>query len=298
MQREIIVMDCEERGAFWLTLRSDYTIHFTTTAAEGLEMLSDKTGVVFVSLTLADINGMEVLGLIARKYPLTPVIIIAPCRTGEPCRCMEAFRRGAWDYVRKPLKAEDILKKITIFTGEDGGPDRQKVIPQQAKAVAREHYPNVPAHIAQGVLKVRDFVAQNYSESLSLSAACKMAATSKTYFCRFFKRITGHSLRSYHNVVRVQMAEHFLRDKRLSVSDVATRLGYHDSNYFSTIYKRMTGAPPKCRGKSVQALAGIRVTKEEAGKTLEYIGQRQVLKPGPSRSTDRGAGGFSCSSGI
>lgn len=252
MKRGIVVMDCEERGAFWLTLKTDHGIYFTTTAAEGLEMLSDKIGIVFVSLTLADMNSLEVLGLITREYPLTPVVIIAPCGVGQPCRCMEAFRRGAWDYIKKPLKAAEILRKINILMDEEGAPQVSRQLKYlTVSAELGEKYPNIPAHIVTGLLRVRDFVAQNYSESLSLSAACKMAATSKTYFCRFFKRITGHSLRGYQNAVRVQMAEQFLRDKRLGVSDVATRLGYHDSNYFSTVYKRMTGIPPKYRRTSV-----------------------------------------------
>jgi two-component system response regulator YesN len=252
--KDILVMDCEERGAFWLTLGSNHGTLFVTTAEEGLELLSENIGLVFVSLTLRDMDSMEVLGLIIKKHPSTAVVIIAPCGD-EPCRCMEAFRKGAWDYIKKPLKAEEVLRKIRIFIDGDGGSQRQYPASLSMETVMHEQYPNIPSHIAKGVLRVRDFVAQNYSESLSLAAACKMAATSKTYFCRFFKCITGHSLSSYHNVVRVKMAEQLLKDKRLSVADVAIRLGYHDSNYFSTLYKKMTGAPPKCRKKALGVLA-------------------------------------------
>ncbi len=252
--REILVMDCEERGAFWLTLKSDHKILFVTTGEEGLEMISENIGLVFLSLTLRDVSSMKVLETIARRHPSLAVVIIAPCGVEEPCMCMEAFRKGAWDYIRKPLKAEEILRKIRVFMDGDVGLRHQPHAALSAEAVMQEQYPNIPFHIVKGVLKVRDFVAQNYSESLSLTAACKMAATSKTYFCRFFKRITGHSLRGYHNVVRVQMAECLLKDSQLSVSDVAIKLGYHDSNYFSTIFKKMTGAPPKYRKRAVRVL--------------------------------------------
>jgi AraC-like DNA-binding protein len=43
------------------------------------------------------------------------------------------------------------------------------------------------------------------------------------------------------------MAEELLRDKQLSIADVAIKLGYNDSNYFSTIYKKFTGHSPKYR---------------------------------------------------
>lgn len=295
--RDILVMDCEERGAFWLTLRSDYKILFVTTGEEGLDALSENIGLVFLSLTLQDVNSMDVLGTIRRRYPAVAVVIIAPCGTEEPCMCMEAFRQGAWDYIRKPLKAEEILRKIKIFMNEDTGPLQQLHVSLSTETVMHEHYPNIPFHIVKGVLKVRDFVAQNYSESLSLSAACKMAATSKTYFCRFFKHITGHSLRGYHNVVRVQMAERLLRDRQLSVSDVAIRLGYHDSNYFSTIYKRMTGAPPKLRKPSAQTPCGIsRSAQHEDDAPVYYYGRRIEVRP--KRQAVDGTGRFLPSCGV
>ncbi len=271
MVREILVMDCEERGAFWLTLKSDYRILFVTTGEEGLQALSENIGLVFLSLTLQDMNSMEVLRLITKEHPSTAVVIIAPCGQEEPCMCMDAFREGAWDYIRKPLKAEEILRKIKVFMNGDSLPRQHQHASFSTETVIHEQYPNIPFHIVKGVLKVRDFVAQNYSESLSLTAACKMAATSKTYFCRFFKDITGHSLRSYHNLVKVRMAEHFLKDRSLSVSDVAIRLGYSDSNYFSTIYKKMTGTPPKSRKTGVQNLCKIgQTTTDGLDRAMKY----------------------------
>lgn len=273
--KDIVVMDCEERGAFWLTLRTDHRILFTTTAEEGLELLSEDVGLAFISLRLRDMDSMEVLALITKKHPTTAVVIIAPCGD-EPCRCMEAFRKGAWDYIKKPLKGEEVLRKIRIFVDGDRDAKRLSPVSVPMEAVIHEEYPNVPFHVAKGVLRVRDFVAQNYSESLSLDEACRMAATSKTYFCRFFKRITGHSLRSYHNLVKVQMAEHLLKDRSLSVADVAIRLGYHDSNYFSTIYKKMTGTPPKSRKTVIQGLGRIGRATGELDRTLEYITHERV----------------------
>lgn len=254
MKNEILVIDCEERKVFWLTLESDYEILFATTAREGIEMLSENTGLVFLGLTLRDIDSMEVLGLIKKKYPFAPVVIIAPCGTEKPCVCMEAFKRGALDYIRKPLKTEVIQQKIdALLTRGDVFQKRQDV-PSPAEPIRDGLYPDIPPHLINGVFRVKDFVAQNYSESLSLAAACKMAGTSKTYFCRFFKRITGHSLGSYHHAVKIQVAEQLLSDERLSVTDVAIRLGYNDSNYFSTIYKKITGISPRYRKASSRHL--------------------------------------------
>jgi len=261
MKTQILVMDCKERGPFWLGLKSDYRILFAASAAEGMEMLSENISLVFLSLTLQDVDGMEVVGRIARKYPSLPVIITAPCEPEEPCMCREAFKGGAQDYIMKPLKAEEILRRIkTVLAGKDGLPPPVQVSPS-ARSASGEQYPGIPSHLVNKVLKVKDFVSQNYSDSLSLTAACKMAAISKTYFCRFFKCITGHSLRSYQHAVKIRVAEELLKDKRLSVTDVAIMVGFNDSNYFSTIYKKYKGFPPRYR----------RVSEQEVGRSKEGL---------------------------
>jgi len=243
--KEILVMDCEERKTFWATLKSDYNIRFATTAREGLNMLSRNVGLVFLSMRLPDMNGMEVLRLIKKGYPATAVIVSASCGAEETD--MEAFRKEGKDCVEKPMGAEEVLEKIRMLVGSKSpAPVRGRTAPSM-DTLHEEYYPDIPSNVVRGVLKVRDYIAEHHAESLTLAAACKMASVSKTYFCRFFKRITGHSLGSYQHLMKMQIAEELLRDKRLSVKDVAQRLGYSDANYFSTIYKRVTGASPRRR---------------------------------------------------
>ncbi len=241
---EILVMDCEERETFWITLKGDHTIHFATTACEGLEMLTESIGIVFLNLRLPDMKGVEVLKLIKKEYPSAAVIIITSC--GKEETCTEDFRKGERNCPSAPFDLDEILRRIQALKDED---NRQHV--SLSTGSPREvHYPDIPSHLVEGILKVKDFIARNYAETLTLHEACKMASMSKTYFCHFFKRITGHSLRNYQHVVRIHVAEELLRDRKLSLVDTALQLGYSDSNYFSTIYKKITGSSPKHRRAS------------------------------------------------
>jgi YesN/AraC family two-component response regulator len=252
MSREILVMDCEERERFWTALKPDFSMLFAPTAERGLGMISEKTALIFLSMGLPDMEGMEALEQINREHRSKPVIVIDPCGTEETCLCMEAFRKGAWDYVKKPLSTEEILQKISLVMEGGSATGTKGDSFAVTDATKAGDYPGIPSHLIGGVLRVRDFVTRNYSESLSLEAACKMASTSKTYFCRFFKSITGHSLRSYQHAVKIRVAEELLKDRRLSVTDVAIMVGYNDSNYFSTIYKKFKGFPPRYQRASCQ----------------------------------------------
>jgi YesN/AraC family two-component response regulator len=227
-------------GNFWANLKSNNRILFTTTIQEGLNLLSENIGLVFLNL---DSSGVEMLRLIKKAYPSTEIILITSSDTETPCT--EAFRKGASNCISKSLSAEDILQKVKALIGTEDASQKQPQPP--LSETDKADFSNIPSHLANGVLKVRDYIIQNYSKSITLDAACKMASTSKTYFCRCFKCITGHSLRNYHHLVKVQMAEELLRDKQLSIEDVAIKLGYNDPNYFSTIYKRITGVSPRQR---------------------------------------------------
>ena len=44
--------------------------------------------------------------------------------------------------------------------------------------------------------------------------------------------------------LRIDMAKIILANTELPVSEVAGRVGYSDSNYFTKIFKKMTGSTP------------------------------------------------------
>ncbi|RJQ46493.1 MAG: DNA-binding response regulator [Nitrospiraceae bacterium] len=242
VMKEVLAIDCEGSKLFWNALESECKTYYASTVETGLSMMSESIGLVFLCLQLPDMNGMEALSLMKKEYPSTAIIVTTSVGTEETC--IEAFRKGARDYMKKPLNTDEILLRIrTLLKARDVSQKRQHVS-LSMETVREEHFPDIPAHLLNGVLKVRDFIAQNYAESLTLEAACKMASMSRTYFCHFFKSVTGHSLNSYQHAVKIRRANELLSDKKLSIMDVALKLGYCDSNYFSTIYKKVTGTSP------------------------------------------------------
>jgi AraC-like DNA-binding protein len=240
--KDILVIDCKSREHYWINLKNNHSMFFATTAYEGLNLLSENVGLIFFNLNQLESGDMEMLRLIKKAYPLTEIVMISSCDTEETCTKGDIKESTC---SASHLNASDILQKIRTIMKPDGASQRlkQPLLPAATNDASR--LPNIPSHLVSGILKVRDFIVQNYSESITLNDACKMASTSKTYFCRYFKSVTGHSLRNYHHVVKVHMARELLRDKRLSIADIAIQLGYNDSNYFSAIYKKMTGVSPK-----------------------------------------------------
>lgn len=108
--------------------------------------------------------------------------------------------------------------------------------------------PENPAHSAKQLAYLRtvlELIDEHLYEQMTLEQLADSVQLSPKYFCRFFQNMTGQKPFAYINHLRVEHAcDIFMREK-ISVKDVATRLGYKDINYFIKTFKRYCGMTPK-----------------------------------------------------
>ena len=75
-----------------------------------------KPDVVFLDITMPDMNGKEVIEKLKEIDP-EPVIIMCS-GSGDKMSVIECIRAGAKDYVRKPVTRERVLDALTKIEGE------------------------------------------------------------------------------------------------------------------------------------------------------------------------------------
>ena len=71
-----------------------------------------------------------------------------------------------------------------------------------------------------------------------------LARLSRSTFSARFSARVGQPAGRYVTAIRMQRARTLLRDERVTVAAVATRLGYGSEAAFSTAFKRVTGLSP------------------------------------------------------
>ncbi|MDK9716354.1 MAG: response regulator [Trichlorobacter sp.] len=110
--KRILVVDDEENTRLALTRLLSREGYEVTTAANGLEALSSLRNspaeLIITDLNMPEMNGLVFLRELKREYPASNVIMITAF--GEVESYLEALNLGAFEYLNKPLRLEELRK--------------------------------------------------------------------------------------------------------------------------------------------------------------------------------------------
>jgi putative two-component system response regulator len=97
--RETIAAYLENRG---------FVVFEAPDGRQGLRVFAaERPDLVLVDLRMPGMDGLEVLSRLQALSPDTPAIVVSG--TGELRDAIEAIKRGAWDYVTKPIQDLEVL---------------------------------------------------------------------------------------------------------------------------------------------------------------------------------------------
>lgn len=91
------------------------------------------------------------------------------------------------------------------------------------------------------VNRMTHFMHANVERNFTLHELASEAGYSESYFCRQFVRQTGYSPIDYFIRVKINKAAVYLLKTSLTVSQIASKLGFRSPDYFSRTFRRVVG---------------------------------------------------------
>lgn len=114
------------------------------------------------------------------------------------------------------------------------------VSPQAAEGEAD----TLPDASRPALQEAADYLRDNLSANPALSDLAAIAGVSPAHFCTLFKRAMGMPPHRYLLNLRVDRAAHLLQRGDLSISQVATEVGFADQSHLTRHLKRLRGVTP------------------------------------------------------
>ena len=133
--------------------------------------------------------------------------------------------------------------KITEITSTDMT-DIAKVFSNNINsiyAVINQVYHNIQKNVIDQAIATLD-KGDNFN--LTLDQIADSFGYNPLYFGRLFKKITGEGFSQYKTKKCIKHAEHLLLNTNMSITEIAQKLNFNDSAYFTTIFKKHTTVSP------------------------------------------------------
>jgi two-component system response regulator YesN len=98
---------------------------------------------------------------------------------------------------------------------------------------------------AKGILQsAKEFIELHYSQSLTLEQVAEYVGLSPFYFSKLFKDRFGLTFIDYLTEKRIKKAKEEMTNPEKSLKEICYSIGYKDPNYFSRVFKKLTGLSP------------------------------------------------------
>lgn len=223
----------------------------------------DKIDIFIMDIRMPIMDGMALLEEITRRNIDVLIIVLSAYDQFEYAQKAISSRK-VFEYVLKPIRRGNfctLLQKAAAAVRSkraESSPDSQALYDK-----VRKNYNGflMQGHTAEGIALVRQkleaskasaviehclrAIDSHYMErTFSLNWLAEEMKLNPNYLSTRFKKETGVGFVRYVNQLRVWRAQQLLRDMRYRAGEVAGMVGFDNPQYFTRIFKEMTGIVP------------------------------------------------------
>ena len=213
------------------------------------ELLSGDYDVVVSDVMMPEMDGFTLLRMIKTNSNISHIPVILMTTEAAVANRLEGLERGADAFLPKPFILEELHAMIDglianrlRLKGKFSG-----FVEQQSERVDQTDVPDYDKQLMDKVIKS---INKNIGDSeFGIEMLCAEIGISRTQLHRKMKEMTGISTSEFIRNIRLEQAARLLKERRVSVSQVAYSLGFTNKGHFSKVFKAHFGITPSEYGK-------------------------------------------------
>lgn len=186
------------------------------------------------------LDAAVVVDKISKKASRCEMLVISP--HSDPENMRECFLAGVTDYLCEPVSELRIKEALNRARQKyDKAMERREY-----RLALSEYFSTLPGGEGEDkfISSLRELIAQSEGVTVTTEAAADYFGFNKDYFGRLFKARVGISFGDFYKRFRILYAEKLLLSGRYKVYEVSELLGFSSVDYFTAVFKRVTGKRP------------------------------------------------------
>jgi AraC-like DNA-binding protein len=98
------------------------------------------------------------------------------------------------------------------------------------------------------------YIHNNYQYPVSLETLAKLEGYNLTYYCEWFKKLTGKTPKTYIQAVRIEHAKQLLAFTNYSILEIAQQVGYDHHSSLTRLFHQLEGVTPLLYRQKIRTL--------------------------------------------
>ena len=225
-------------------LNADFRISECTNGREGLDtILKEKPDLIISDIMMPEMDGITLCRKIKQNININHIPIILLTAKSKAEDQIEGLEIGADAYIVKPFNTELLRTTISNLIANRERLRGKLVGEQQVeeKIVKIEMKSNDEILMSKVMKTINDHLAD---PALNVEMLAANVGMSRVHMHRKLKELTNQSARDFIRSIRLKQAANLLREKNLSVSEVAYATGFSNLSHFSNTFRDFYGISP------------------------------------------------------
>ena len=210
---------------------------------EALQLIKSHTPDIIVSdVMMPRMNGYELCKNIKEDITISHIPIILLTARDDKQSQLSGYKNGADAYLTKPFEIEMLMELIRNRLKNREHTKKRYLNAGLIPAPEESTFSQADETF---LLKMNKIIQENLDNSnLDVALVCKEIGMSRASLYNKLKALTDMGANDYINKFRMEKAITLMTGTELSFTEIAEKVGFTTSRYFSTAFKQYTGETP------------------------------------------------------
>lgn len=245
-KRNILIVedDSDVRNYLENELQHYFVIESANDGAEALEKIAqEKPELIVTDAVMPQMDGFELIRQVRanKEWSDIPIILLTALNSEEDV--LKGIKTGADAHIQKPFSPSILITRICKMLEQL---DKLKI------TYAKEVVGNVSAPeilTEESDRKLREQIdtwlyAHLNDTQLTVDSFAETFGYGRTRFFKKIKKLTGMTPNDYIRTTRLNVAVEMMKDDRMTIAEIAYKVGFVDQYYFSKSFKQHFGVSP------------------------------------------------------